>query len=351
MRVMILAAGLGTRLRPLTDACPKPLLPLMLQPMLEHWLCALQQQGVKEVVVNVHHHARQFQEWLGDGRRWGMTLTVSHETQILGTAGALKRVEKYLGDAPFVVLNADVLTDLDVTALWHWHLARPNAMVTMALRPDPAARHYGAVTVDAAERVVQINGRPVGATRPVTKERMFTGIQVVSPQVLDSIPPNCEIGTTTEIYPQFIAADQAIYGYDHHGYWMDVGVPQRYRQAHWDMLAGKLGAAWRARLPAGTRVIQQPQDIPPGLAHAGIVPPVLLGPAVRLEAGAQVGPYVVLDRGCSVGAGAYVRDSIFGSQVHIEASASVQNCLLGTGVHITAGSALCDEVRIGKPQA
>ncbi len=351
MRVMILAAGLGTRLRPLTDYCPKPLLPLMLQPLLEHWLHALQRQGVEEVIVNTHHHAAQLQHWLGDGRRWGLAVTLSYEAHILGTAGAMKRVAQRLHGEPFLVLNADVLADLDLRALWRWHLARPDAMVTMVLRPDPAARSYGAVVVDAAGRVVHINGRPACNAQQTGVERMFTGIQVVSPQVLDTIPGEREIGTTTEVYPALLAQGQAVYGYDYTGYWMDVGVPERYLQAHRDVFDGSLGDTWRLHLPAASQVIGQSEASPRHVSGAWVIPPVVLGPDVRLEPGAQVGPYAVLDRGCTVAMGARVQESVVGSQVFIGAHASVQRCVLGTGVHIPAKSSLCDVVRAAMPTA
>ena len=138
MKAMILAAGLGTRMRPLTDYCPKPLLPLLLQPMLDHTLAQLQRYGIRDVMINLHHHAEQLAAWLGDGSRWDVHLSLSFEPEILGTAGALKRVEPWLRDAPFLVLNADVLLDVDLHALEHWH-CQHQALVTMVVRPDPAA--------------------------------------------------------------------------------------------------------------------------------------------------------------------------------------------------------------------
>jgi len=101
MKAMILAAGLGTRMRPLTDHCPKPLLPLLLQPILDHILAQLPRHGIRDVIINLHHHADQLARWLGDGSRWGVHLSLSFEPEILGTAGALKRVEPLLRDAPF----------------------------------------------------------------------------------------------------------------------------------------------------------------------------------------------------------------------------------------------------------
>src|SRR5438093_2604580 len=182
MKAMILAAGLGTRMRPLTAHCPKPLLPLLLQPMLDHILAELPRHGIRDVIINVHHHADQLARWLGDGSRWGVHLSLSFESEILGTAGALKRVEPLLRDAPFLVLNADVLIDVALQALVHWHCQR-QALVTMVLRPDPDARSYGAVILDADVRVRLINGRPSTHVPAPGHEMMYACERVVDPRV------------------------------------------------------------------------------------------------------------------------------------------------------------------------
>ena len=340
MKVMILAAGLGTRLQPLTLRCPKPLLPLMLRPMLAHVLEQLQRFEVEEVVINLHHQAEQLRQWLGDGSRWQLRLYLSHEQDILGTAGAMKRAASWLQGAPFVVINADALTDIDLPAVWRWHGQRA-ATLTMVVRPDPAARQYGAVVVDGAGRVCRIGGRPDSATPAMGEDMVFTGVQVVSPQVLDRIPPEHFVSTTTDIYPALIADGAAVYGYRHTGYWIDIGVPERYRQAHWDMLDGRLGEQWQHHLPAATRVVLSASPARQGY----VMPPVVLGPEVELAAGARVGPYAVLGSRCQLGTGAVVQESILGEEVQIGAGARVTRCILGAGVCVPAVSMLDDTVR------
>jgi NDP-sugar pyrophosphorylase family protein len=360
MKAMILAAGLGTRLRPLTDTCPKPLLPLMLQPMLGHVLEQLRQQDVREVVINLHQQAAQLGQWLGDGQRWGLLLHLSYEPEILGTAGGIKQAEPWLRDAPFLVLNADVLIDLDLRAVWQWH-CQHGAMVTMVVRPDPAAREYGAVIVDAADRVLHINGRPTVTAQAIGQETVFTGIQVMAPEVLEHIPPGRSISTTADVYPALLVQHQAVYGYCHTGYWMDVGVPERYLQAHWDMLDGVLGHQWIERLPPGSQVVLQsglplytpslPSSPLPAPAGRGsnimgtIAPPVVFGPGVVLAPGARVGPYAVLGTGCQVEAGAVVRHSVLWEGVQVAVKAQVHQCILGTSVHVHTASILHHAVR------
>jgi len=343
MKAMILAAGLGTRMRPLTDHCPKPLLPLLLQPMLDHILAQLPRHGIRDVIINLHHHADQLARWLGDGSCWGVHLSLSFEPEILGTAGALKRVEPLLRDAPFFVLNADVLIDVDLQALWHWH-CQHQALVTMVLRPDPAARSYGAVIVDADERVRLINGRPSTHVPATGEEMMFACVQVVDPQVLEHIPPHGFSMTTSEVYPALIERYAAVYGYRYTGYWMDIGTPERYLQAHWDMLDGVLGDSWIQRLPASSRVVLRPDDTSLTASGVTLIPPVVLGPEVELAPDVHLGPYAVLGTGCQLASGAVVRDSVLWEGVQVEAGAQVSGCALARGVQVPAASTMVKEV-------
>ncbi|MGQ4808960.1 UTP--glucose-1-phosphate uridylyltransferase [Candidatus Entotheonellaceae bacterium PAL068K] len=345
MRAMILAAGLGMRLRPLTDGCPKPLLPLMLQPMLAHLLEQLRRQDIREVAINLHYRAAQVAQWLGDGSRWGLRLHLSYEPKILGTAGGIKGVETFLGQFPVLVINADVLVDLDFRALWHWHCQR-EALVTMVVRPDPAARQYGAVGLDEANRVLGINGRPPAEGHRIVQETMFTGIQVVSPAALAHIPEGRSSSTTAEVYPALIAMHKAVYGYRYTGYWMDIGVPERYLQAHRDMLDGVHRSQWLDRLPEGSSAILDQQAIASRATQARLIPPVVLGPGVELAHGACVGPYAVLGAGCRVEAGAVVRDSVVGEQGHVAVGAQLHRCILGVAVCVPAVSVWCNRVRM-----
>jgi mannose-1-phosphate guanylyltransferase len=340
---MILAAGLGTRLHPLTDICPKPLVPLMLQPMLGHLLTQLRQYHVHEVVINLHHHAEQLRQWIGDGRQWGFEqIHLSYEPDILGTAGAIKQAEAVLRDAPFGVINADVLADVNLEAVWQWHRQR-QAVVTMVLRPDPDAHRYGPVVVDSDNRVCHINGQPVSNAHLPGEVMMFTGLQVLSPEIFAHIPSGQYSSTAAEIYPQLIADGASVYGYRHDGYWIDMGVPARYRQAHWDVLDGVFGGTltWA---PEGTHIIRRVEDMPAGWAHVTMTPPVVVGPHVELAANACLGPYAVLGANCHLEAGARVHESVLWDGVRVASNARVDRCILGAGVTVPANQVLSDVV-------
>ena len=334
MKAMVLAAGFGTRMRPLTERVPKPLLPLMFQPLLASVLRQLRMAGVEEVVVNLHHHAAQLAQWLGDGQQWGLQVHHSYEPEILGTAGAMKRAAALLHGAPFVMLNADVVIDIDLAAVWRLHCEH-DASVTMVVRPDPAAHRYGAVIVDATDRVRCINGRPYADG--AGEDTIFTGVQVVAPHVLDRIPQDCHVSTTAETYPELIARGERVWAYRHTGYWMDVGVPERYRQAHWDILDGQREAAWLPSMPPGTRIIRTPAEART-VGAARLVPPVVLGPEVTLAPCAHIGPYVVLGKGCRVEAGAKVCESVLWENVTVGAKARLRRTIVADASRIPAAS-------------
>ena len=341
MKAMILAAGLGTRLQPLTDRLPKPLLPLMLVPMLGHLLAQLHCQGVREVVINGHHLADRLAAWLGDGSRWGLHLAFAHEPEILGTAGALKNAAALLRGAPFLVINADVLADVDLQALWTRHRER-GALVTMVVKPGPAARDARPVVIDEHDRVRQINGRPEALDpSPGEEGTIFTGIQIVDPQVLDAIPANRFVSTTADTYPQLLQDGQPVFAYRHHGYWLDVGVPERYLQAHWDLLDGVLPTSWEDWLPAGSRVVRDASE--QRMNGAIVNPPAVLGADVTLAAGSRVGPYAVLGAGCHLGLNTEARESVLGDNAAVGAGAVLRRCIVGQGARLPTGQSLQEE--------
>ncbi len=248
MKAMILAAGLGTRLRPLTNSLPKPLLPIAGAPLIVWNLLLLRRHGVTEVIVNLHHLGRLIEQELGDGSRFGMTLAYSHEPAILGTGGGIKQAEPFFKGQPFLVLNGDTLLELDLGRLMTFHHQR-GGLATMVLREDPEADRWGAVEVDSRQRVMRINGR--GAHEPGrTDKRMFAGVHVMHPRLLREVPAGRE-SSIIEAYVGEIGRGEPVFGFDMEGYWSDIGTPERYEQARKDAAAGlidlaKRGAAGRA---------------------------------------------------------------------------------------------------------
>jgi NDP-sugar pyrophosphorylase family protein len=247
MRAMILAAGHGTRLHPLTDTIPKPLLPVAGKPLIVWNLLLLRKHGITEVCINLHYLGHLIQEELGDGSQFGMRIRYSREPIILGTGGGIKQAEPFFGGEPFLVINGDTLVDLDLTGMMASHRER-TGLATLALRDDPEVERWGVVETDAMARVLTINGRGMPDEergRKPAQRRMFAGIHVMDPFVLRDVPVNRET-SIIDAYVTLLQRSGEIYGYSVTGYWSDVGTPERYVEALRDADAGRINL--RARL-------------------------------------------------------------------------------------------------------
>jgi len=232
MKAMILAAGLGTRLRPLTDHLPKPLLPLGGRPLIEYTLLLLRKHGITEVIINLHYQGEKIRQALGDGSRWGMTIRYSEEPRILGTAGGIKNVESLLSREPFLVINSDILVEIRLDRLIERH-HREQSAATLVLREDPEVDRWGAVGVDAHHRIRQFLGKPDWRGETLLK-RMFAGIHVMDPRVLGYIPGE-GFSTIIDVYIEMIQKGERLVGHTVKDYWIDIGTPERYRQAEEDL--------------------------------------------------------------------------------------------------------------------
>ena len=240
---MILAAGLGTRLRPLTDRLPKPLLPIAGRPMIEYTLGWVAAAGIRDVMINLHHKGDLIRQTLGSGERVGMAISYSEEPVILGTGGGLKRVEGFFGSEPFLIVNADVLTALDPNAVIRTHAThRPRA--TLAVRRDPDAATYGALGLDAAGRIRRFLGR--GAADEPLEDVMFTGIHVLDPSVLAAIPAN-RFSPITDEYIAIVERGEPLQGHLSDATWIDIGTPERYQDAQRLVASGDI-PPWPSRL-------------------------------------------------------------------------------------------------------
>ena len=245
MRAMLLAAGLGTRLRPLTETTPKALLPIAGRPILVWNLLLLKRHGITEVIINLHHQGEQIVEALADGSRYGMRVAYSHEPTLLGTGGGIKQAAPYLKDGPFLVLNGDTLSECDLTALIATHRAS-GAWATLAVREDPDVTQWGALTLNARSRILQIKGEPPLANPPEQPvvPFMFAGIHALEPPILEAVPPGP--GSIIDVYIDLLRQGRPLQGYGMSGSWSDIGTVERYEQAQRDVAEGRL------RLPAET---------------------------------------------------------------------------------------------------
>jgi mannose-1-phosphate guanylyltransferase len=317
MQAIVLVGGEGTRLRPLTSHVPKPALTLVDRPFLAYMIEWLAAHGVTEAVLACGFLPDVLQEALGEGEHAGVKLTYVTEPDRRGTAGAIRFAADALGDEldeRFLALNGDVLTDLDLTALMEAHRER-EARATIALYPVEDSAAYGLVSVDGGGGVTEF----VEKTGEAVPGEINAGAYFLERSVLDLIPPDREVSIEREVFPHLVGNGLGALRLD--GYWMDIGTPERYLRASWDILED--------------RVSTQVRPTAPGL---------LIGAGAEIAEGASVGPRAVIGPDCAIAAGAEVRDSILLDGCEVGAGATVSGSVLAAGVTVAAGAELADAV-------
>ena len=232
MKAVILAAGVGSRLRPLTDTCPKPMLPIAGQPLLARTLDWLRAGGVAEAALNLHHLPDIVRDGLGDGSTWGMTLRYSYEHELLGSAGALRTItQRFPGwlDQTFALIYGDMLCDIDLAALLAAHQSA-HAILTLALKHTATPRTQGMIELDPAGRVRRFVEKPAEWSGGNLAN---AGIYLCEPAILDAIPAGfSDFGH--DIIPALLAANAVVCGHLATGYLLDIGTPEAYAQAQRD---------------------------------------------------------------------------------------------------------------------
>jgi len=286
---MILAAGYGTRLWPLTIDRAKPAIPFMNRPLVGYVAEYLARHGFREVVVNLHHRPESVRAALGDGGRFGVSLSYVEEPVILGTSGALDNARSLLEGETFVVVNGKIATDIDLSAALRTH-RETGALATLVLRPNPARERYS--LIETSDGLVTGFGgfpAPVGAPAPGggAAPLMFTGIQILEPRVLDLIPRGVFSHSVTDVYLPAIARGERIAAHVGEGYWYELSTVRRYLETSVALMRRE-GRSYEA------------------------------GEGSVVEEGAEVSDSVLWE-GVSVGAGARVRGAVLGAGVRVEA--------------------------------
>lgn len=337
MKAMVLCAGLGTRLRPLTAKWPKPAMPLLGQPLLRYAIATLQRGGVTALGINSHHLPEVMEQTAREEcSRAGLPLTFNREAgEIQGTGGGIRGLRDFLRDGTFVVLNGDVLFGCDLAQILSAH-ERSGAAATMVLMPLPEGEKYNPVELDGAHHVRRIAGHGPGGDRLTPWH--FTGVHVMSPAVFDFMSPSGAEDINRDVYPRMLAKGLVIHGhrvdpYAH--YWSDLGTPPRYVATHRDLLFGQVklgpfaGASPFDATPRGagnwwahpTAKLSNLRGAGPAWFGAGCV----LGEDVTVGSGTSVGPGAVIGKGAKLN-----RVVVFdGSEV--EGGKLYEDCMLAPG--------------------
>ena len=231
MKAMLLAAGLGTRLRPLTDTLPKCLVPVNGRPMIEYPLLLLRHYGIREIVVNVHHHAETVEKYLGNGSRFGVNIAYSREPVLLDTGGGVLGAKRFLDQNTFMIMNSDVLIDLRLDEVIRFHRVQ-EAAATLVLRKDPLADAYGSIWTDAKGRIRKLLQHETPGHRTCSLEQyMFTGVHVVEPRIFRYMEGPEPFSITRVTYPRMLVGDERLCGFPFDGEWQDMGTLERLQGA------------------------------------------------------------------------------------------------------------------------
>jgi mannose-1-phosphate guanylyltransferase/phosphomannomutase len=322
MKAVIMAGGFGTRLRPLTAHLPKPLVPVGNLPIMEHTVRLLRHHGFTDHLVLLYFLPETIMSYFGDGSRWGVRMNYFTPPTDLGTAGAVRYAAERLTE-PFLVISGDILTDFDLEAAAAFHREQ-KSLATMVLTRVESPLQYGIVITDAAGRVTRFLEKP--SWGEVFSDTINTGIYVLDPSVIQSIPPHHAYDFGKEFFPARLASGEPLYGYVAEGYWRDIGDLVEYRVAQLDLLQGKI----RAEIPG--RKIE-------GSAHN-----LWLDESARVDFTARLAGSVIVGSGAQVEPGAQVVNSVIGPNCVVSKGAEVQGSVLLEGAEVGAGAVIKEAV-------
>ncbi len=339
MQAVILVGGEGTRLRPLTYDTPKPMVPLFGVPFLERGIVRLRDAGVDEVILASGYLPQAIEAHFGDGSTLGLRIRYVVEEEPLGTAGALRNVAPLL-TGRFFVFNGDVLTSLDLRAMVALHDDRGGIGVLHTIRvEDPSA--FGCVVSDGRKMVTGFIEKPPREDAPT--DEINAGTYLLDAAVLDFIPAGRAVSIERETFPALIAAGKALYSYATEDYWLDVGRPVQYLQAHVDILDGRLPLPPGLAPETGRFYLLGDAEAPPNVR-----PPVYLGRDATIDPSAVVGPHAILGSGAHVDAGAQIRNSVLWDDVSIGRNVRVSFAILADGVRIGHDAVVTEGAVIGR---
>jgi mannose-1-phosphate guanylyltransferase / phosphomannomutase len=348
MKAVVMAGGLGSRLRPLTTNCPKTMLPLVNKPVLGHILGWLKQHRVQEVFLAVGHLSGQIRNYVGDGRRLGLNVRYVEEDVPLGTAGSIKNARPYLGHEPFLVISGDVVSDIDLGRLYRFHREK-EALVTLALTHIENPRDCGVVGTDARGRINYFEEKPAYGAR--VSSLINTGIYVLDPAMVDAyIQPGLATDFSYHVFPQIVRQRGPIFGYTGDFYWQDIGTIPNYLKATADLLSGKLRGVELGRYLGGGVWAGRNVEI---ATSARLYGPVYLGHCAKIGSGAVIHGPAVVGNGVVIDRDATIDQSIIGQRCFIGHSARLRQAIVPERCSVAASSFAPVEVVVapeGDPQ-
>lgn len=327
MKAVIMAGGEGSRLRPLTCDLPKPMVPVMNIPVMEHTLELLKHHGIREIAVTLAYLPQKIKDYFGNGTNFGVRLHYFTEDTPLGTAGSVKNAEKFLNET-FVVISGDSLTDLDISAAIAYHQSK-KSKATLVLTKVDVPLEYGVVITDKSGTITGFLEKP--SWGEVFSDTVNTGTYILEPEVLKEIPEDRKYDFSQELFPSLLSAGEPMYGYVMSGYWCDIGDLRSYLQAHYDVLDGKI------------RIKTDAVEVKKG---------VWAGAGTQIEPNAEVNAPCLIGSNCHIGNGTVIdsycvlgNNNVVEDEVSIKRSVVWNNGFIEYGSEIR-GAILCNKVQL-----
>jgi NDP-sugar pyrophosphorylase family protein len=324
MKAMILGAGVGSRLDPLTRSLPKPIVPVVGKPVMGHIIDHLRHTGITDIIVNVQYLGDKIVETIGDGSAYGVKVTYSYEDQLWGDAGGLKLVEEFFrsdDDDTLLVVGGDDLTDTDIGKIISDHRQK-GAMATIGVTPVPDPSQFGICVTDDQGFITRFQEKPAPGT--AFSNLANTGIYVFNLKVFDYIPAGAFYGFGKDVLPGMLAAGEPMLAVPSDAYWQDVGNLVIYRQAQRDVIDGKV----KVDLPVGA-TLKDTCVICAGATVSG-----------------EISDYTVVGAGATVEAGAVVKNSILWDGAVVKAGTYLENSVVGTGVTVSSSHGLFNALAV-----
>ncbi len=305
MQAIILAGGEGKGIRPLTNAVPKPMLPVMNKPLLCHTIELLKKHGICDILITLCYRGDDIKAYFGDGSRFGVSIKYFIENESLGTAGSIKSTEKLINDS-FLVISGDVITDIDLGRALSFH-KQNKADATILLTSVENPTEYSAVITSEDNRVMHLCENP--DWDEVCTDIINTGIYILEPKILSLIPPFCPYDLSKNLLKQMLRMNLSVFGHKTEGYWCDIGSARDYRKCHKDIFDGKVNIG-----------------IEENILKRGI----LTGKDCKISDSAELLPYCVLGDGCTVGDNVSLKDCIVWHDAKIDANSRLHDSVIAT---------------------
>lgn len=319
MKAMIMAAGVGSRLMPLTKCIPKPMVPMANRPLMENIAELLSRHRFNEVIANLHHQGESISGYFDDGHDFGLNLFYSPEEVLLGTAGGVKKCAWFLNET-FLVISGDALTDMNLSELLYQHRLK-GALATIALKEVEEVEKFGVVLTEEDGRINRFQEKP--ARKEAISHQANTGIYVFEPEIFAYIPGGQFYDFGRQLFPRLVEIGAPFYAVSLQDYWCDIGDIAAYRQAHADVLEGRM-----AMKASGTIRKEERDSL------------VLLGEGVELGEGVDFQGYVVIGPECRIASGTFIKDSIIWEECEIGPASSLRDCIIGRKCQLGAGCAV-----------